>query len=57
MRKRREWFETFFEGLYGDVLVGQVDEKASLAQARVVKRLTRHSRRMIAVARRPRDSG
>ena len=34
-----EWFETFFDGLYKDVLANQFDEATSLRQARLVKRL------------------
>jgi SAM-dependent methyltransferase len=38
-KRKGEWFETFFSGLYGDVLAGQFSEAASLAQARLVRRL------------------
>lgn len=34
-----EWFETFFRGLYKEVLANQFDEATSLRQARLVKRL------------------
>ena len=34
-----EWFEGFFSGLYGKVLAGQFDDRRSLEQARIVKRL------------------
>ena len=33
------WFETFFEGLYAEVLPYTFDEKQSLQQARLIKRL------------------
>ena len=36
-----EWFEKFFDGLYGQVLARQFDEQTSLEQARLVKRLLR----------------
>ncbi|MHC4714778.1 MAG: SAM-dependent methyltransferase [Planctomycetota bacterium] len=41
MGKRKEWFETFFTGLYGEVLASQFDADESLRQARLVKRLLR----------------
>jgi SAM-dependent methyltransferase len=34
-----EWFETFFRGLYKEVLANQFDEATCLRQARLVKRL------------------
>ena len=34
-----EWFETFFDGLFTDVLAKRYDESQSLAHARVVKRV------------------
>jgi 2-polyprenyl-3-methyl-5-hydroxy-6-metoxy-1,4-benzoquinol methylase len=34
-----EWFQTFFGGLYGQVLAHQFDDKANLVQARLVKQL------------------
>ena len=37
----KEWVDRFFTGLYGQVLAHQFDEKRSLAQARLVKRLLR----------------
>lgn len=36
-----EWYERFFDGLYARVLPKQYDEAATLAQARLVKRLLR----------------
>ncbi len=41
MGKRKEWFETFFNGLYGEILANQFDGDESLRQARLVKRLLR----------------
>ena len=46
-----EWFEDFFNGLYGKVLPNQFDEAATLKQVRVVKRLLglRKGRRVLDV--------
>lgn len=39
MEAMGEWFENFFEGLYGQVLASQFHEARSLEQARIAKRL------------------
>ncbi|HOX06519.1 MAG TPA: class I SAM-dependent methyltransferase [Planctomycetota bacterium] len=39
MGKKREWYEKFFDGLYGRVLSSQFERAKSLEQARVIKRL------------------
>ena len=41
MKKRREWFETFFSGLYSGVLPAVFTEAETVSQARRVKRLLR----------------
>ena len=33
------WFDSFFSGMYADVLSSQFDEAQSLGEARIVKRL------------------
>jgi ubiquinone/menaquinone biosynthesis C-methylase UbiE len=38
-KKRPEWFETFFGGLYSRVLAAQFDTARTLAQARLVRRV------------------
>ncbi len=37
--KSRQWFETFFAGLYGRVLAGQIDPARTRRQARLIKRV------------------
>ncbi len=39
MSKSTEWYETFFDGLYGQVLAGQSDKARTLAEARTIKRV------------------
>jgi 2-polyprenyl-3-methyl-5-hydroxy-6-metoxy-1,4-benzoquinol methylase len=45
MARRREWHETFFEGLYAQVLARSFDDARSQAEARLVKRLLRLRKR------------
>ena len=39
MKKRPEWFQTFFDGLYAKVLPKTFDDPTTLRQARIIKRL------------------
>ena len=39
MKKKPEWYETFFNGLYGQVLAGQEDESRTLREARTIKKV------------------
>jgi len=41
MSKSRPWYETFFDGLFGEVLTSDVHEGRALEQARMVRRLLR----------------
>jgi len=41
MKKEAEWYETFFDGLYGRVLAGQFDESRTAGQARLIKKVLR----------------
>jgi 2-polyprenyl-3-methyl-5-hydroxy-6-metoxy-1,4-benzoquinol methylase len=45
MKRRREWYRTFFGGLYAEVLPATFAETETLAQARLVKRLLKLRRR------------
>ena len=38
MKTKAEWYETFFDGLYGRVLAGQFEEARTAAQARTIKK-------------------
>lgn len=39
MKKKPEWYETFFDGLYAQVLAGQCDESRTLQEARTIKKV------------------
>jgi len=39
MSKSPEWYETFFDGLYGQILAGKTDDPRTVAEAKAIKRL------------------
>ena len=39
MSKSAKWYETFFDGLYGQALAGRTDEPRTVQEARLIKRL------------------
>ena len=39
MKRRSEWYETFFDGLYGKVLASRSDDPRTVAEARTIKKV------------------